>query len=165
MTRDVFSIFKSDVETEKLFNQKRDIIYYRRDRFYANTVETLIILCMHTEEKYNVTFLSDIIDQNINLNRNSDTKTKANNQRDKRIYVEAILFNSFEFFSVEIENLINVENQKSKIDYMSENDRVLESENESQNELNSQEYTGMKKFKKRNLTDQFSIEINNKRNV
>ena len=54
--------------------------------------------------------LNDIVNQNTNLNSDLDTKAKTNDQRDKRIYVEAILFSSFEFFSVEIENLTNVKN-------------------------------------------------------
>ena len=112
-----------------------------------------------------MTLLNNIVDQNINLNSDLNTKAKTNDQRDKRIYVKAILFNSFEFFSVEIRNLTDVKNQKSEIDYLSENNRMLKSENEFQNELNSQDSTSVKKFIKKIRSNQFSIEINNKRNV
>ena len=76
--RDVFSIFNSDAEIETLFNQERDIIHYRRNRFHVNTVETLMMLCMHIEEKHIVILLNDIIDQNIDLNNDLNTKAKTN---------------------------------------------------------------------------------------
>ena len=49
--RDVFSIFDSDTEIEKLFNQKRDIIHYRRNRFHVSTIEILMMLRIHIEKK------------------------------------------------------------------------------------------------------------------
>ena len=107
---DVFSIFDSDAKIEKLFNQERDIIHYRRNRFHASTIEILMMLRMHIEKKHTATLLNDIIDQNINLNNDLNTKAKTNDQRNQKIYVEAILFNLFEFFSVEIENFTDVEN-------------------------------------------------------
>ena len=68
------------------------------------------MLCLHIERKHIVTLLNDIIYQNISLHSDSNIKAKTNDQRDKKIYVDAILFNSFEFSSIEIENLINVKN-------------------------------------------------------
>ena len=131
ITHNVVSIFDSDAKIEKLFNHKRDIIYYRKNRFHVSTIEALMLFRLHTKDKHIVVLLNDIINRNRNLNNNSDTKTKTNDQRGKRIYVEAILFSSFEFFFVEIEKFADFENQKTEIDYLSENNRVLKSENKS----------------------------------
>ena len=50
------------------------------------------------------------MNHDLNLNSDSNTKTKTNDQRDKKIYVEAILFETLEFFVNDIDNLIDVEN-------------------------------------------------------
>ena len=92
---------------------------------------------MHIEQKHTTILLTIIINHDLNLNSNSNTKTKINDQRDKKIYVEVILFDTFEFFVDEIDNLIDVENQKSEINYLNENNLMLINENGFQNKLNS----------------------------
>ena len=164
MIRDVLSIFDNEAKIEKLFNQKRDIIHYRRNRFHASTIETLIMLRMHTN-RHNAILLIDITDHDLNLNSDFDTKVKTNDQRDKNIYIKASLFDAFLFSILKIENFIDVENQESEIDYLSENNFVLISENNFQNELSSQASTLAKKISKKIRSDRFFIEISNKRNV
>ena len=68
-----------------------------------------MMLCMHTN-RHNAILLINIIDHDLNLNSDFDTKVKTQDQRDKNIYVEAILFDAFEFSIVEIESFINTEN-------------------------------------------------------
>ena len=65
MIRDVLSIFNSETNVEKLFNQKRDIIYYRKNRFYANTIETLMMFHMYTK-RHSAILLIDITDHDLN---------------------------------------------------------------------------------------------------
>ena len=68
-----------------------------------------MMLCMYTK-RYNAILLINITDHDLNLNSDSNTKIKTKNQRDKDIYVETILFDAFEFFIVETESFIDVEN-------------------------------------------------------
>ena len=44
MIRNVLSIFESETDVERLCNQNRDIIYYRRTRLNAKTIKFLIMI-------------------------------------------------------------------------------------------------------------------------
>ena len=65
MTKNVLSISADDVEIKKLFNQIRNIIYYRRTRLHAITIEKLMMLRMHTEKNMNVSFDNDDDDNDV----------------------------------------------------------------------------------------------------
>ena len=51
MIRDVLSIFKSETNVERLFNQKRDILHYRRIRLNVKTIKILMMIRMHVDRK------------------------------------------------------------------------------------------------------------------
>ena len=68
-----------------------------------------MMLCMHTK-RHNAILWIEITDYNLNLNSHFHTKLKTNDQRDKNIYVETILFDAFELSIFEIKNFIDVEN-------------------------------------------------------
>ena len=80
MTKNVLSIFADDVEIEKLFNQIRNIIYYRWTRLHATTIETLMMLRIHTEKNMNVSFDNDDDDDNNDVKHYSinDVYVKTN---------------------------------------------------------------------------------------
>ena len=78
MTKNVLSIFTNDVGIEKLFNQIRNIIYYRQARLHAITIETLMMLRMHTEKNMNVSFDDDDDDSDVKHHSINDVYVKAN---------------------------------------------------------------------------------------
>jgi hypothetical protein len=44
MTKNILSIFVSDVKVKRLFFLTRDVIIYRRNRFHESTVKSIMIL-------------------------------------------------------------------------------------------------------------------------
>ena len=80
LTKNVLAISISDVEIEKLFNQDRDIIHYRQNRFYAITIKMIIMLCMHTSKNSSMILNNEknkkIKQQKIHLNENISTFSK-----------------------------------------------------------------------------------------
>ena len=69
----ILSISTNDVEVKRLFNQDRDIFHYRRERLQTKTIETLMMLHMHTNRNSN--------DTNAISNMNNDLKS---NDRDSK---------------------------------------------------------------------------------
>ena len=59
MAKNVLSIPAGDAGVERLFNQARDITQYRRARLHATTIETLMMLRMHTGKNMHVSFDDD----------------------------------------------------------------------------------------------------------
>ena len=53
MIRNMLSISKNETNVERFFNQKRDIIHYRRIRLNAKTIKILIMIRMHANKKRN----------------------------------------------------------------------------------------------------------------
>ena len=77
MTKNVLSISADGVKVERLFNQTRNITQYRRTRLHANTIETLMMLRMHTEKNTNVS-CDDDNDENVNHHEINDVYIKTN---------------------------------------------------------------------------------------
>ena len=91
MIRNVLTIFESETNVERLFNSKRDIIYYRRIRLNAKTIQTLMMIRMHADRNEQLIILnidSILITEFDTLNCD-DMKKKANNQKNVAIYVNA----------------------------------------------------------------------------
>ena len=81
MIRNVLTIFESETDVERLFNQKRDIIHYRRARLNAKTIQILMMIQMHADRNEQLIILnidSILITEFDTLNCD-DMKKKANN--------------------------------------------------------------------------------------
>ena len=102
MIKDILSISINDVEIKRFFNQNRDIFHYRRERLQANTIETLMILHMHTGRNSNDTNAISNMNKNSKSNdRNSKNESK-NDFRDIDVFVEANLNNESNVFLITI---------------------------------------------------------------
>ena len=91
MIRNVLTIFESETDVERLFNQKRDITHYRRIRLNAKTIQTLMMIRMHADRNEQLIILSIdsiLITESDTLNCD-DMKKRANNQKNVAIYVNA----------------------------------------------------------------------------
>ena len=91
MIRNVLTIFESETNVERLFNQKRDIIHYRRIRLNAKTIQTLMMIRMHADRNEQLIILSIdsiLITKSDTLNCD-DMKKRANNQKNVETYVSA----------------------------------------------------------------------------
>ena len=91
MIRNVLTIFENETNVERLFNQKRDIIHYRRIRLNAKTIQTLMMIQMHADRNEQLIILSIdsiLITESDTLNCD-DMKKRANNQKNVAIYVSA----------------------------------------------------------------------------
>ncbi len=50
MTRDILAIAENEVEIKRLFNQDCDITHYRRENLRAKTIETFMMIRIHTNK-------------------------------------------------------------------------------------------------------------------
>ena len=101
MIRNVLTIFENETDVERLFNQKRDITYYRRARLNAKTIQTLMMIRMHADRNEQLIILSIdsiLITESDTLNCD-DMKKRANNQKNVAIYVSAEHDQFFEVFA------------------------------------------------------------------
>ena len=110
MTRNVLSIFKSEADVERLFNQKRNIIHYRRICQNAKTIKTLITIRMHADRKKNLT-------TEFNILNSENTKDRAKNHKNFSTYLSARLYQISKTF----ENY-NIQNDFAKKTISNEND-------------------------------------------
>ena len=91
MIRNVLTILENETDVERLFNQKRNIIYYRRIRLNAKTIQTLMMIRMHADRNEQLIILnidSILITKSDTLNCD-DMKKRTNNQKNVAIYVSA----------------------------------------------------------------------------
>ena len=91
MIRNVLTIFESEINVERLFNQKRDIIYYRRIRLNAKIIQILMMIRMHANRNEQLIILSInliLITESDILNCD-DMKKRTNNQKNVETYVSA----------------------------------------------------------------------------
>ena len=101
MIRDVLTIFESETNVERLFNQKHDITYYRRARLNAKTIQILMIIRMHADRNEQLIILSIdsiLITESDTLNCD-DMKKRANNQKNVATYVSAEHDQFFKIFA------------------------------------------------------------------
>ena len=91
MIRNVLTIFENETNVERLFNQKRDIIYYRRIRLNAKTIQTLMMIRMHADknEQLIISSIDSILITESDTLNCDDMKKRANNQKNVAIYVNA----------------------------------------------------------------------------
>ena len=102
MIKNILLISTNDVEIKRLFNQNRDIFHYRRERLQAKTIETLMMLHIHTNRNANDT---DAISNRNNDSKSNDRNSKnesKNNFRDIDVFVEANLNNESNVFFITI---------------------------------------------------------------
>ena len=93
MIKDILSISANNVEVKRLFNQNRDIFYYRRERLQTKIIKTLMILHMYTNRNSNA--MSNINDDLKSNDRNSKNKSKndVHYVRDIDVFIKANLNN------------------------------------------------------------------------
>ena len=91
MIRNVLTILESETDVERLFNQKRDIIHYRRARLNAKTIQTLMMIRMHADRNEQLIILSidSILITESDILNCDDMKKRTNNQKNVAIYVSA----------------------------------------------------------------------------
>ena len=91
MIRNVLTIFESETDVERLFNQKRDITHYRRARLNAKTIQTLMMIRMHADrnEQLIISSIDSILITESDTLNCDDMKKKANNQKNVATYVSA----------------------------------------------------------------------------
>ena len=101
MIRNVLTIFESETNVERLFNQKRDIIYYRRARLNAKTIQILMMIRMHANknEQLIISSIDSILITKFNTLNCDDMKKRANNQKNVATYVSAKHDQFFEVFA------------------------------------------------------------------
>ena len=127
------SISANDVKIEKLFNQTRNIIYYRRARLHAITIKTLMMLRMHTEKNMNVLFDDD-----------DDDDVKHHSIND--VYVKTNVFSSSKLSEVN-----EKKNDENDIIILNETiNAVIENSDDEMNLINTRERRITKK-KQRNF--------------
>ena len=111
MTRDILSVSKNETDVERLFNQKRDIIHYRRIRLNAKTIKTLMMIRMHANRKKKLTTKSDTLNC-------ENMKDRAKNHKNFEIYSNVELYSSSEIFEDDsISNNLNKEMTANENDY------------------------------------------------
>ena len=91
MIRNVLTIFESETDVERLFNQKRDIIHYRRARLNAKTIQILMMIRMHADrnEQLIISSIDSILITESDTLNCDNMKKRANNQKNVAIYVSA----------------------------------------------------------------------------
>ena len=91
MIRNVLTIFENETNVERLFNQKRDIIHYRRIRLNAKTIQTLMMIRMHADrnEQLIISSIDSILITESDTLNCDDMKKRANNQKNVATYVSA----------------------------------------------------------------------------
>ena len=124
MTRDILSVSKNETDVERLFNQKRDITYYRRIRLNAKTIETLMMIRMHANRKEKLT-------TEFNTLNCENMKNRAKNHRNSEIYSSAELYSSSEIFEND-----SISNDLSKEMTADENDYIFLSDENFDKEVN-----------------------------
>ena len=81
MIRNVLTIFESETDVKRLINQKRDIIYYRRIRLNAKTIQTLMMIRMHADrnEQLIISSIDSILITESDTLNCDNMKKRANN--------------------------------------------------------------------------------------
>ena len=77
----MLTIFENKTNVERLFNQKRNIIYYRRIRLNAKTIQILIIIQMHVDKNEQLIILNidSILITKFDTLNCDDMKKRTNN--------------------------------------------------------------------------------------
>ena len=101
MIRNVLTIFENETDVERLFNQKRDIIHYRRIRLNAKTIQILMMIRMHADknEQLIISSIDSILITEFDILNCDNIKKRANNQKNVAIYVSAEHDQFFEIFA------------------------------------------------------------------
>ena len=82
MIKDILSVFVTDIEVKRFFNQHCDIFHYRRKRLQTKIIKTLMILHIHTntnDSKSNKRYSKD---ESENDHRDIDVFVKTNLQKE-----------------------------------------------------------------------------------
>ena len=107
MIKDILSIFANEVEIKRLFNQDRDIFHYHRKRLQARTIETLIMLHMHTNPNSNDINAISNMNNNSKLNDRNSKNELGNDFCDIDVFVETNLNNELNVsFDNDFDNLM-----------------------------------------------------------
>ena len=111
MTRNILSVSRNETDVERLFNQERNIIHYRRTRLNAKTIKTLMMIRMHANKKEKLTTESDTLNC-------ENMKDRAKNHRNSETYSSAELYSSSEVSEDDsISNDLNKEMTADEDDY------------------------------------------------
>ena len=104
MIKNILTIFVSSAEIKSFFNQNRDILHYRRVRFIATIIETLMMLRMNTNKNQNI-FVDDV-------------EEKINNYANTNVFVKYNIFSSFDVFD-------KMNDQEKSVDLIILNEKTI----------------------------------------
>jgi hypothetical protein len=128
MTRDILAIAKNEAEIKRLFNQDRDITHYRRENLRVKTIETLMMIRMHTNKNEKNTTL---FEKNISKNQ------LHFDQQNTTIYINAELNQNFESeIQLDDDEICVIENENDDVDFILRSEKDVSLQHKKRNKDN-----------------------------